>query len=117
MRCLFASLLAVARVATVLFALQFSGLIHDVSDLIVAVTSGESEHERCPVDGPCDECPIGCPNCHCPASVRLAPAAPLRIATLVGERVALASLYDTQAPDGPDLPSIFRPPRVALSLS
>ncbi len=115
-RCLAGSLVAVLRVAMVLFALQFSGVIHDASDVAVAGVGGEADHERCPLDGPCDECPIGCPNCHCPAPVR-PPPPPVQVVTTLGDRLALASLYETQAPDGPDLPSIFRPPRGPLSAS
>src|SRR5262245_34921093 len=65
----FALLLAMLRVLTVLFAMQLGGVIHGSADLLDAtLASAEGEHEHCPPDGPCDDCPPGCPNCHCAAA-------------------------------------------------
>lgn len=109
-----ALLLVVLRSLLLVFALQFSGVIHDVSDFVEAVADAaeHAEHEQCPADGPCTDCPPGCPNCHCAAAMGSLPAQP----ALADLRQVLAlslgaSLYDTQAPPGPDLPGLFRPPR------
>jgi hypothetical protein len=101
------------RLATLIFSLQFSGLIHGVSDIACSLMGVASEHEQCPVDRPCDECPLGCPNCHCPAPVRLGGWTPSVVVSTDSAARAqpLQGLYETQAPPGPDLPSIFRPPR------
>ena len=105
-------MLALVRVLTALFALHFCGLIHEVSDVVSAVTVGQThEHEQCPPDRPCEDCPPGCPNCHCGTlgSFALAP----RVSGLLGHvSSAQASLFENaEAPPGPELPSLFRPPR------
>jgi hypothetical protein len=106
--------LLVLRALLVIFSLQFGGTIHDVTDLVEAVTAApdKADHEQCPVDGPCNDCPPGCPNCHCAALGSIAPASPV---TILPPRVLAsalpASLAETQAPRGPDLPGLFRPPQ------
>ncbi|HYQ15601.1 MAG TPA: hypothetical protein VEQ58_07585 [Polyangiaceae bacterium] len=108
----FVVFLALFRAFTVLLALQFSGVIHDATDVVQAVARvAHREHEQCPPDGPCEDCPPGCPNCHC-ASVGGAVAA-------VGFASLLAPLSDSlpaarpaaQAPLGPEPSLLFRPPQ------
>ena len=107
-----AALLLLVRLATVLLALQFSGGVHDLVDVAQAVTGASAEeHEQCPPDKPCDDCPPGCPNCHCAAMGTLvllqAPAVPpLTLAESLPR-----SLVGAQAPTGPEPPALFRPPR------
>lgn len=108
-------MVVVLRALLVAFALQFSGAIHDLSDFVDAVVVAddtEHEHEQCPVDGPCNDCPPGCPNCHCAAALgSVAPVAlTATMPALLGSALP-ASLAGTQAPSGPDLPGLFRPPR------
>src|SRR5213075_506222 len=109
-----ALLLVVLRSLLLVFTLQFSGVVHDVADFVEAVTAAPDRvaHEQCPADGPCNDCPPGCPNCHCPAALgSLAPAAPIAVLPQVLVLSLAPSLYETQAPPGPELPSLFRPPR------
>ena len=109
-----ALLLVALRSLLLLFAMQLSGVVHDISDFAEAVSAApeQAEHEQCPVDGPCDDCPPGCPNCHCAAAmVSIEPAATFIVSPQI--LVSLpTSLYDTQAPLGPELPGLFKPPRV-----
>jgi hypothetical protein len=110
-----ALLLIGLRSLLLLFALQFSSVVHDVTDFVEAIAHGpeHSEHEQCPVDGPCDDCPPGCPNCHCAAaSGSLVSQPPLAVLPQVLVLSLPDSLYQTQAPPGPELPGLFRPPRV-----
>ena len=109
-----AVLLGALRALLVVFALQFSGAIHDISDFVETLTAApdQVEHEQCPVNGPCDDCPPGCPNCHCAALGSVAPAtAPAILPQQVLASALPASLGETQAPRGPDLPGLFRPPQ------
>jgi len=109
-----AVVLVALRALLVVFALQLSGAIHDISDFVETVTtaSDKAEHEQCPVDGPCNDCPPGCPNCHCSAALgSVATATPLAILPQVLACALPASLAETQAPRGPDLPGLFRPPQ------
>lgn len=109
----FAVLAALLRVVTVLFALQFSGALHDVSDLVAAVAGLEHVDDQCPVDRPCHDCPAGCPNCHCPnlAGSLVAPAGVAEVRAPTAESTLPRALDGRTAPRGPDLPSIYRPPR------
>jgi len=101
-------------VVTVLFAMQFSGLIHGISDVVdaVAVREEGAEHEHCPPDRPCEDCPPGCPNCHCGVLGSLVPDSPLALRARLPVDSRPHRLEGTQAPAGPELPSLFRPPRV-----
>ena len=96
-----------------LFSLQLGGLVHDVTDVVAAIADIQHDEERCPLDGPCDDCPAGCPNCHCPnalgAFVPASSSAALVDPTTVD--TALPLLDRGRAPEGPVLPSIYRPPR------
>jgi hypothetical protein len=109
-----ALILVVVRSLLLVFAMQFSGVVHDISDFVEAVTAtpAQAEHEHCPADGQCNDCPPGCPNCHCPAAMgSLAAASPLAVAPQVLALSLPASLHETQAAPGPELPGLFRPPR------
>ena len=110
-----AVVLVALRGLLVVFALQLSGTIHDISDFVETVTAepGKAEHEQCPVDGPCNDCPPGCPNCHCAAALgSVAPASPMATLPALLASALPYSLAETQAPRGPDLPGLFRPPQV-----
>jgi hypothetical protein len=106
-------LAAMARLMVVLFSMQFSGTLHDATDLAdVVLCVDEPEHEQCPPDRPCDDCPPGCPNCHCAAAGgTLTIAAPLTLQPQPLSSSLPLSLHPTQAPSGPELPSLFKPPR------
>lgn len=110
-----ALLLVVVRLVALLLSVGLGGIAHDVTDLVAAVADVRHEEEQCPLDGPCNDCPAGCPNCHCPNALgAVAPAA--SPAALIDPTAALAAaprLTRGRAFDGPDLPSIYRPPRGA----
>jgi hypothetical protein len=106
--------LLITRLLVLLFSMQFGGLLHDATDVArcVAWAPEESEHEQCPPDRPCDDCPPGCPNCHCATAIgTLAVAQPMALVPQLLTSSLPLSLDRTQAPDGPELPSLFRPPR------
>jgi hypothetical protein len=113
------SLFVALRVLVVLLGLQVSGVVHAVEDGVSLAMAGHAEHEeQCPADGPCDDCPPGCPQCHCPNAMRsLAPKAGAPF-VLVAEAASAAALDAAmRAPLSPDLPGLFRPPQADLTLS
>jgi len=102
-----------ARLLVVVLSVQISGAAHEVAEVVVSFVADHAEHEgQCPSERPCEGCPPGCANCHCSAlrslvptpNTQLASAFPVGVVTCQGE---------SRAPPGPDLPSIFRPPRMA----
>ena len=103
----------VLRVALVVLTLQVGGVIHGAADVLAAAGMVDEEHEQCPPDGPCDDCPAGCPSCHCGAALRtVAPEGgfalePVHDAASLVLGVSSAS----RVPLGPILPSVYRPPR------
>jgi hypothetical protein len=112
MKCVAVTLLALLRVLAVVLGMQLSGVGHFATELVESIVADEVHHESCPADGPCDDCPPGCPQCHCSNGLRSVPpdAAP-----------ALASILETsgdgvrassrEKPPSPELPLPFRPPR------
>jgi hypothetical protein len=108
-----ALLVVFVRLIVVVFSLQLGGLIHDTSDIVAAVAELRHEQEQCPFDGPCDDCPAGCPNCHCPNALgALVPASSL-VTVLDADATPPEPprLDRGRAPEGPARPSIYRPPR------
>ena len=100
------------RVLAVTFFLQFGGIIHDLSDLLELVVAVDMPaHEQCPPDGPCPDCPPGCPNCHCAAVGSIVPAAPPEVSQARIVASLPARLTAAQVLTGPDRPALFRPPR------
>jgi hypothetical protein len=104
------------RVLAVLLGLQTSGVSHFVEDVVAAIATGHAEHEDpCPADGPCDECPPGCPQCHCSNAMRSV-VPPTGAPSLLLAETALSAAGDVtdSAPLSPDLPGLFRPPQLSL---
>ena len=110
-----AVLLVVLRVLATVAAFQVSGAAHLAGDLVEYVTLGhhvvdEGENEN----DPNHHCPPGCPNCHhvhfsgasLPASVSL----PVTWVPM-SEGLVAEWMPSTDAPAGPELPSVFRPPK------
>jgi hypothetical protein len=112
-------LLTLGRVLALVLGVQLSGVAHVAADVVSVVVSGRDEHaEHCPADGPCNDCPQGCPNCHCQNGVRAVAPQLTAPVVLTLPTVALATLEtNAQVPLGPVLPSLFRPPRTGLTVS
>lgn len=108
--------LAVLRVLALVLALQVTGMLHAATDVASVVFQLEQhEHEQCPNDGSCNDCLAGCPNCHCANAMRLLvpeASASFSLPPRVATTACWASIADAQHPR-PELPSVYRPPRVA----
>lgn len=103
------------RVLALVLGLQLTNAAHLVEDVVALVTAEHAEHEQCPADKPCDDCPAGCPQCHCgsgPRSVAPTGAEPFALAFDVS--VPAAHAPTEQAPLAPELPGLLRPPKTAL---
>jgi hypothetical protein len=109
-----AILLGLLRPLALLLALQLSGLPHAAADLASAVLEVAEGHEVCPEDGSCNDCPAGCPNCHCANGMRL--LVPQAWASLLLAPGALAAPAWAAIEDewhaGPPLAPLDRPPRI-----
>jgi hypothetical protein len=104
------------RALLVVLGLQISGAAHAVVDAVAVLTDHAVEHdEPCPPSGPCDECPVGCPDCHCPNAFRS--GLPQSVATLLepSHSEPLLAWFEQRAPVSPDPSLPFRPPRTLLA--
>jgi len=103
------------RVLAVLLGVQLGGVGHAAADAlhetgIIAV----EEHEECPLDRACDDCPPGCPQCHCSNRVpSVAPLASFVVASAFPSADVPFALTESAAPARPELPSLYRPPRTS----
>lgn len=105
-------MLALLRLVAFVLGFQLSGVGHFVVDAISVAIVGEAEHdEQCPVDRPCDDCPPGCPSCHCPNTLRSTVPAPTFAVAAELPLFEVAADPTNAVPVGPDLPSLYRPPR------
>lgn len=94
--------------------------VHFGALALVAITDESCTEESdccsdCPIEGSGQECPPGCPNCHCHHA-----SGAVAIPELDGKDLALPSRDQgtergrpqaATAPREPALPSVFRPPR------
>jgi hypothetical protein len=112
---LWARLSLLLRVLAVLLGVQLGGIGHAAADAlhetgIIVV----EEHEECPLDRACDDCPPGCPQCHC--SNRVPSVAPLDAFVLVSALPRADVTFaptESRSPPRPELPSLYRPPRTS----
>src|SRR5688572_23038477 len=58
---LFRVMLVLARALAFLASFELS----DASDVVTVLVTGGDACADCPLEGPGDPCPPGCPNCHC----------------------------------------------------
>jgi hypothetical protein len=104
---------AILRTVVVLFAFSLTGVAG-----VFAAASAPSAHEcctDCPADGQGEDCPPGCPSCHCAhGSVALPRRADERVAVIQNDNGdALPPPSEATAPRAPTLPGLYRPPRLA----
>ncbi len=104
--------MVLTRLIAMLVALQMSSALHDVGDVLSAIT-GESSAHDCDYSNETQECPAGCPNCHCSAQNNI-------VVPRITDSVALLDvpcdelptlvLFES-VPQAPFLSGLFRPPR------
>ena len=98
---------------TLVVALQLSGLEHCLHDVWQALTTTAFVHQACPDDETGNECPPGCPDCHCAHIAHAAvptQACSVQRAADLSPALGPLPLRDF-APPSPQLPALFRPPR------
>lgn len=107
-------LLVVLRLLAVVLSLQLSGIGEPLTELVCAVACDVPCHhdDESSQDAPCNDCPPGCPSCHCAnalVSIVPAPSAALLEAQLLAQPIQLQ--FSEQAPCSPELSGLFRPPQ------
>lgn len=110
---LWARLTLFLRVLALLLGVQLGGIGHAAADALheTGVIQVE-EHEECPLDRACDDCPPGCPQCHCSNRVpSVAPLPSVIVASAFPSADVTFVLTENAAPPRPVLPSLYRPPR------
>ena len=103
------------RALALVAGLQVSGLAHAAGDAVAEIMVGDhpdddDDHES----DPNHECPPGCPTCHHVhfSGASLPPSVMARVdwARLADGEVT-GGFYAADAPAGPALPPVYRPPR------
>lgn len=101
------------RALIIVGAVQFSGIAHHAVDAVHAM-EGVALHEgqlSCPYEERGDDCPPGCPDCHCAHVFCALPAAVPELIGIreLGTKVSLP--YESVGPPREAPHSLFRPPR------
>lgn len=105
-----AALRGASVLVALLLTLQVSGLAHAVTDICLSREDAVLHF----TDDDAADCPPGCPSCHHPNAGANVPqrAAPAPECNRPPDRPLVASTpYTADAPRGPMLPSVYRPPR------
>lgn len=110
-------LLAFLRVFAILVAVQISGFSHFVTDTLAAAGVVERHSDDCNDEPDGRECPPGCPTCHCSHCGTSALPPPMRgpEISVVGISSPTVIQSEGRAPSEPELPSVYRPPRLELA--
>ncbi len=106
------ALRTVAQIVSFLACFQLSGMERGAVQILAAVEAIEVHCDDCEDDTP-DDCAPGCPMCHCGSApaVVLPPAVRGQPLAFRKTSQALPILTEGRAPDEPDLPNVYRPPR------
>jgi hypothetical protein len=104
------ALLILLRAVAVCLALSLSGVVHFAVDLWLDGEAAAQHFSDCPDD---DDCPPGCPACHCLHASPVLPVpfhAPAPMILLPAIELSWVP-YDGGPPPSPALPAVYRPPR------
>jgi hypothetical protein len=110
-------MLFATRLVALLAGVQISGIANIADDLLVATGLMSARADDCSGDDHDAECPPGCPQCHCfhCGMSSLPVFAANDLPTPKAQQSAFWLMSD-EAPRGPVLPSVYRPPRSGLAL-
>lgn len=111
-------LLFVLRVLAVVLTVQVSNVGHVAADLAGAAFGYTVEHEDCTRDCPDDQCPPGCPNCHCShgSGGALLPVAMTLEIQSPNDGSSWSPRHAMDRPPSPALSSVYRPPKTTYPL-
>ncbi len=107
--------LLLVRAVALILAVQMSNVAHAAVDVASAVFGYVAEHDDCMRDCEDDQCPPGCPKCHCASArpnvlpsdlIGLQPPPPRATTT------SWSRSPTTEQPPSPLLSSVYRPPKV-----
>ena len=107
-------LFSAVRVLVVLLSLQLSGIGHALGDAgFFSDEVAPAQHGDCSSDEPGRDCPPGCPTCHhANGGVGSLPLQADFVVMPAVPGVARFSLSEADDPSSPELPSVFRPPKL-----
>lgn len=117
----FGRLLVVAlRLLVGLVSLQLSGVPGVAAEMGLRFLDDGADDccSDCPLEKGGQECPPGCPNCHCAhGGIALPTATESSTAPVanVGDDDVEAAPHETSIPRAPPLPGVYRPPRLTSS--
>lgn len=106
-------LVVVLRLLALVLVSHASGVVHDVQDFISVIATGADAPHDDDVAGDCNECPAGCPNCHCSHSVGSLPQAGQSWVISVRDECTdvIGVSTESQLHSMSDPRSVYRPPR------
>ncbi len=103
--------LLLVRAVVVCLALQMSGVLHFVVDLWLEGEAAAAHFAEGQGDDD-EDCPPGCPTCHC---VHASPALPIQLDALAPELLPAFEMtwapYEARTPPPLEPRSVYRPPR------
>ena len=105
--------LRLLRGLIVVVAMQFSGIAHYAADAVHAIEGVGSHDGRvsCPSDDRDEECPPGCPDCHCAHGVFALPSACPAVSAAMDPAFEVEFAHEPVGPPSGAPRSLFRPPR------
>jgi len=106
------------RLFAVILTVQTSGAAHGAVDLIEAALGNTVDHEDCSGEGTDDNCPPGCPNCHCShGGATVIPHSSLALhVSHPPHDIAWTQGHTTETPPAPLLSPVYRPPKAITAL-
>lgn len=103
--------LLLLRAVAVCLSLQMSGFLHFATDLWLDGEAAARHFSESEGDGD-DDCPPGCPTCHC---VHASPVLPIPFEAPASKLLPAFEVtwapYEARSPASPAPPSVYRPPR------
>jgi len=83
---------------------------------VMALQADDEDCGGCPTGLPCTDCPAGCASCHSASSARVLLPSAFSVVLFFSEGFDSGAIAEHQAPRGPFLSSLDRPPKLPLAV-